>query len=83
MLHAKLAEKIINDYGTILGKVSGELYSPESILPYGKETIKDAIKTALSNGSNTDTAVLVNGYSELAKFVDEYWTEEINYCKEN
>ena len=72
------AEKVINDYGGVLGIISNMHYgAPESLLPKSKEEIKHAIKVYLLYSHLTKTLdekffnLLEAGYSELSKFMND------------
>jgi len=71
----RTAEKIINDFGTVLEKVSNMTFgAPESLLPYEKELIKKAIKLNLDllDADDQETRNLLEvGYMHLASFIPD------------
>jgi len=69
------AEKIVNAYGKVLEQVSHMSFgAPESLLPYKKEIIKEAIKMSLDIIEPEDQEIGENlrvGYMELARFIPD------------
>ena len=67
------AETVVNAYGAILAKLKHvNTALPISLLPYDKETIKQAIHTLLWELENIDDAVksgLVQAYVYLEQFI--------------
>lgn len=69
------AEKIVNVYGKVLEQVSHMSFgAPESLLPYKKEIIKEAIKVTLDILEPEEQEIGENlrvGYMELARFIPD------------
>lgn len=69
------AEKIVNAYGEVLAQVSHMSFgAPESLLPYKKEIIKEAIKVTLDILEPEEQGIGENlrvGYMELARFITD------------
>lgn len=71
------AFEIINQYGALLEKTARSdmvFAAPEDLLPYPKETIKEAIKlrlvtSLLSSKDGANIAALKFAYSQLAHFI--------------
>jgi len=71
--------KIINDYGAVLMK--REQYSiamPESMLPYRKTEIKNAIKLALEDCDDDMIGSLKFGFISLADFIPDHEADLVN-----
>src|SRR5262249_40170988 len=68
-----LATKVVSDYGKVLARVQPGLQGmPESLLPYSKTKIRDAILMLLKHLEPEHAAVkesLARGYVYLAQFV--------------
>ena len=68
-----LATKVVSDYGKVLAHVQPGLQGmPESLLPYSKTKIRDAILMLLKHLEPDHAAVkesLARGYVYLAQFV--------------
>ena len=74
MLELEIAERIIQNYNEILTKTI-TLFIPESLLPYSKEQIKDAMKVCLLV-HNTDENFqyqcdLTTSYVSLSNFISD------------
>lgn len=71
----KLAERIIHEYGKLLGDITSAAYAhPASLLPHTKDQIKDAIQFLLSDLGKENIEVrnsLIEAYVLLAKFISE------------
>lgn len=69
------AEKIVNEYGRVLEQTSHLVFgTPESLLPYKKEIIKEAIKMTLDALEPEEQKIqehLRVGYIELARFIPD------------
>lgn len=69
------AEKIVNEYGKVLEQTSHLVFgAPESLLPYKKEIIKEAIKVTLDILEPEEQEIrehLRVGYMELARFIPD------------
>ena len=70
-----LATKVVGDYGKVLARVQPGLQGmPESLLPYSKTKIRDAILMLLKHLQPEHSAVkesLARGYVYLAQFVPD------------
>ena len=70
-----LATKVVTEYGKVLARVQPGLQGmPESLLPYSKTKIRDAILMLLARLEPEHTAVkesLARGYVYLAQFVPD------------
>jgi hypothetical protein len=70
-----LATKVVSDYGKVLARVQPGLQGmPESLLPYSKSKIRDAILMLLEHLEPGHAAVkesLARGYVYLAQFVPD------------
>jgi len=68
-----LATKVVSDYGKVLARVQPGLQGmPESLLPYSKSKIREAILMLLKHLEPDHAAVkesLARGYVYLAQFV--------------
>jgi len=69
------AEMIINEFGKVLEQTSYMVYgAPESLLPYDKEVIKEAIKLNLNLLEPDDQEtrnLLERGYMQMANFIPD------------
>lgn len=70
-----LATKVVSDYGKVLARVQPGLQGmPESLLPYSKIKIRDAILMLLEHLEPEHSTVkesLARGYVYLAQFVPD------------
>jgi hypothetical protein len=78
LAQGEAAEKVINDYGGVMGITNKMSFgAPESLLPWPKEEIKRAIKTYLAYGTYTKTLdekffyALEAGFASLSSFMSE------------
>ncbi len=78
LVDGEAAEKVINVYGGVLEVTAKMSYgAPESLLPYPKEEIKQAIRVYLLYSHLTKTldekffGVLEAGYSKLSEFMND------------
>jgi hypothetical protein len=70
-----MATKVVSDYGKVLASVQPGLQGmPESLLPYSKDKIREAILMLLQHLEPEHSAVkdsLARGYVYLAQFVPD------------
>lgn len=68
-----LATRVVSDYGKVLAQVSPGVYGlPESLLPYPKDRIREALRFLLQNVVQEHPELregLARGYVYLAQFV--------------
>lgn len=76
-----LATRVVSDYGKVLAQVSPGVYGlPESLLPYPKERIREALRFLLQNVVQEHPELregLARGYVYLAQFVADDDAETI------
>ncbi|MFX1508299.1 MAG: hypothetical protein ACFFDC_19635 [Promethearchaeota archaeon] len=71
--------KVINDYGAALMKREQfSIAMPESMLPYSKTEIKNAIKLALKDCDDDKIGTLKFGYISLADFIPDHEADLVN-----
>jgi hypothetical protein len=77
-----LATKVVSDYGKVLARVQPGLQGmPESLLPYPKSRIREAILMLLKDLEPEHTTVkdsLARGYVYLAQFVPDADADTLN-----
>ena len=76
-----LATRVVSDYGKVLAQVAPGVYGlPESLLPYPKERIREALRFLLQNVTQEHPELregLARGYVYLAQFVSDQDAETI------
>lgn len=72
----KAAEEILNAYGALLSKVTPSISGlPQSLLPYDKQSIKEAIHLLLWELGDGDERLregLIQGYVFLGQFIPDH-----------